>query len=115
MSRVLEMTDPKLLTEYACLLRWAWLNPSHRPAQDGVREFERQHVEELEPLWTQWQDEPKNRARFDFSTDPLVNGLRSLMELSLKPSNHLVAMSDSQRTRLRSVLIELGKTHFGRY
>ncbi len=54
------MCSVELLTEYVRLLRCAWLNPSDVCAQDGVREFEREHAEELLPLWKQWQeDKPK--------------------------------------------------------
>lgn len=45
----------ELFVEYARRLRFAWLNPSHKPAQLAVHEFEREHAVELETFWTLWQ------------------------------------------------------------
>lgn len=54
-TRLSEMSNIKTLTEYARLLRCAWLNHSNRDAQIRVHDFERQHADKLQPLWTQWQ------------------------------------------------------------
>jgi hypothetical protein len=49
------MPTLETVTEYARLLRCAWLNPSIKDTQTDVHEFERLHAVELMPLWQQWE------------------------------------------------------------
>ncbi len=91
---MLAKLDTATMIEYARLLRWAWLNPSHGAAQDGVRAFERQHTEELDPLWTQWQ---------------------KTGEENLSASRTSADMSANQKTAILGALAKIANTEFRRH
>lgn len=50
------MKKLELFERYAELLRRAWLNPSHKPWQQDVCDFEYANRDVLHPYFSKWQE-----------------------------------------------------------
>jgi hypothetical protein len=51
-----------ILNQYARLLRRAWLNPSYKPWQQDVHDFEHKHDDVLRPAFKEWSEADRERT-----------------------------------------------------